>query len=472
MPIDPLSATIGGAQFASNLIQGFFGASSADAQRRDMQQSAERQVISNFQSAYDNWQFEDALSQLNFDYATNSAKLSFAIESAVALLNWKSANALEEARHIVATTNNEMEWMTQEAAQNRDYKVTQLLQAADQRQQLRVYEASEKTFSENTRLIASAAKQAYAFEKDRLKFERAGIRIDSAETRARFAGDKAQADIQASQIETRYRSELRQAGYTGEALQLAVKQNMQQFTGKQDAARREASVAAAGVAATGRTGATAARMMKDPFNQADVMLGSMGVELAYFGNEQQVELLKLAEATGLAGQMADMDRQRIYQNLDTSERLTNLTLEGLNLQEREAIFKSNNTIDDIGLQAKSQMNEAKANRELRPLAPVNLPEPLPIGKSLIPQPFLMPRPLQTTPGIQPFLPAKPLTAPMPRMGAVPTFGSNAGSILAGSIFQGVTSGLSAYQSALPPSGGNIQSMNTGGTIQTGIFAGQ
>jgi len=463
---------LGGAQFATNLVSGFLGASSADSQRRDQQQSAERQVISNFQSAYENWQFEDALSQLNFDYATNSAKLSFAIESAVALMNWKSANALEEARHIVASTNNEMEWLSQNAAQNRDYQITQLLQAADQRQQMRIYEASEKTFSENTRLIASAAKQAYAFEKDRLRFERAGMRIDSAETRARFEGEKTQANLQAKQIETRYRSELRQAGFSGEALQLEVKKRMQQFTGKQDAARREASAEASRVAASGKTGATAARMMRDPFNQADVMLGSMGVELAYFGNEQQVELLKLAEATGLAGAMADLDRQRIYANLDTSERMTNLTLEGLNLQEREAIFKSNNTIDDIGLQAKSQLNEARSNRELRPMAPVNLPEPLPIAKSLIPEPFLMPRPLQTTPGLQPFLPAKPLTAPMPRMGAVPTFGSNAGSILAGSIFQGVASGLSAYQSALPPSGGNIQPMNAGGTIRTGIFSGQ
>jgi hypothetical protein len=231
---------------------------------------------------------------------------------------------------------------------------------------------------------------------------------------------------------------------------MEVKKRMQQFTGKQDAARREASAEAASAVASGKSGATATRMMQDPFNRADIAVGAMGVELAFFGAEQRVELMKLAEATNLAGLMADLDRQQIYNSLDTSARMTNLALEGLNLQEREAISRSNNQIDDIGLQARSQMNEARSNRELRPMGPVQLPKPLPIARSLIPQPFTAPRPLQATPGLEPFLPSKPLAAPQPRLGSpIPRLASGATGTLISSIFQGAASAASAYAAYQP-----------------------
>jgi predicted Holliday junction resolvase-like endonuclease len=410
----------------------------------------ERNQRDTFMSQLDDWQHSEAQSQLNFNYAVHSAKLSSEIDKLAATLEWQTNNAMEEARHLVASTNNEMEWLAQTSAQQRDFQLTELIQAADHRAQMRVYEASERTYSENTRLIAQAAKQAYSFEKDRLKLERAGIKIQNQETRTRFQGESRDARNQAKQVETRYRSELRQSGLSGEALQKAVKQKMQEFTGKQDQMRREASSKSAEVAAAGKTGGTAERLMRDPYNQADVAIGAMGVELGFFGSEQQTELLKLAEATGLAGQMADLDRQRIYNNLDTSARLTNLTLESLNLQERQAIFQSNNQIDDIKLQARSQMNEARSNRELRPMTPINIPDPTPIAKTLVPQPFMQPRPLQLTPGLQPFLPGKPMAAPMPRMGsAIPRMSSGAGGILANSIFQGAANFASAFQNYSP-----------------------
>jgi hypothetical protein len=145
--------------------------------------------------------------------------------------------------------------------------------------------------------------------------------------------------------------------------------------------------------------------------------------------------------------MADIDRQQIFNSLDTSARMTNLALEGLNLQEREAIFRSNNQIDDIGLQARSQMNEAKSNRELRPMGPVQLPKPLPIARTLTPQPFMQPRPLQLARGLKPLLPSQPLAAPMPRMGSpIPRQTSGAGGILASSILQGAAGFANAFQS--------------------------
>jgi hypothetical protein len=197
-------------------------------------------------------------------------------------------------------------------------------------------------------------------------------------------------------------------------------------------------------------------MMQDPFNRADIAVGAMGVELAFFGAEQRVELMKLAEATNLAGLMADLDRQQIYNSLDTSARMTNLALEGLNLQEREAISRSNNQIDDIGLQARSQMNEARSNRELRPMGPVQLPKPLPIARSLIPQPFVAPRPMQATSGLKPFLPNRPLAAPQPRLGSpIPRLASGATGTLISSIFQGAASAASAYAQYKPPSVGTL-----------------
>jgi hypothetical protein len=431
----------------SSILGGIFGSSSADSQARDQRQAAERQQLDAFMSQMDDWQYSQAANQLNFDYAVNSAKLAFNIEKAVALQNWETSKALEQARYIYASTNAEMEWQSQTAAQQRDFDITRTLQAADYRQQLRVFEASERTFSQNTRLISDAAKQAYSFEKDRLRFERAGIQISTKEARTRFAGEKQESDLRARQIETKYRSELRQAGFSGEALQMEVKRRMQEFTGKQDSARREASVEAAAVVASGRSGATMTRMMQDPFSRADIAVGSMGVELAFFGTERQVELMKLAEATNLAGLMADIDREQIFNNLDTSARMTNLTLEGLNLQEREAIFRSNNQIDDTRLQARSQMNEAKSNRELRPMGPVRLPQPLPIARTLTPQPFMQPRPLQLAPGLRPLLPNQPLAAPMPRMGSpIPQQSSGAGGILASSILQGAAGIAGAFQS--------------------------
>lgn len=457
IPFEPISAGLG---VIGNVIGGFASASAADAQRRDQKQMAENQQLNAFLTNLDAYKFNEAQNRLNYEFAKNSAQLSFEIEKAVALQTWETNKALEQSRYIYQSTNNEMEWRSQTAAQERDFDITRLLQAADFRAQMRVYEASEKTYSQNTQLIAAAAKQSYEFEKQRLKYERSGIRLDNQEARVQFAQERKSAINQAKQVEARYRSEMRQAGFSGEELQRRVQQRMQEFTAKQDAARREATAESAKVAATGRTGATAARMMQDPFNTTDVAVGAMGVELAFFGAEQQVELLKLAEATNLAGQLADLDRTQIYNSLNTSARMTNLTLENLNLQEREAIFKSNNALDDTRLQAKSQLNEARANRELKPLSPVQLPEPLPIPKSVVPKPFLQPRPPQLAPGLQPLLPQAPMQGPAPRMGAPVSFSSSgAAGMIASTLFQGAGQFVSSLGKYTAPNPGSVSSMN-------------
>jgi hypothetical protein len=440
-----------GLGLASGVASGILGRNQAEDQAQAQRRSAERQQLSTYASQLEDWEYNEAISNLNFDFAVNSARLSHKIDQSIALQNWNTANRLEQARYLAADTNAEIQFKSENAVQARDYQITQLLQAADYSQQLRVYQASERTFSENTRLISQAASNAYSFEKDRLRFERAGINIQAEEGRARFNAEADQARIQAKQVEARYRGELRQAGFSGEALQMEVEKRMQQFTAKQDVARREALSESSQVAASGRSGATATRMMADPFNRSDLMLGSMGVELAFFGSEQQVELFKLADATGLAGQMADMDRARIYNSLDTSARMTNLNLESLNTQERQAIWQSNNQLDDIGLQARSQMNEARSNRELRPMVPLKLPEPLPVARTVIPQPFLQPMPIQATPGLQPLIPSRPMSAPRPRLGSsIPKLPSGGGSILASGILQGIQSAVGNYTAFKPP----------------------
>ena len=466
MAIPLASLAIGGGQALSSIVGGFLGAGNADAQARDQRQALERQKLDQFLSATEAWDFNEANSQLNYQFAKASAGIAFEIEKAVTLQDWETSKALDQARYTVANTNNEMQWLAQNAAQQRDFDLTRTLQAADQRQQIRVYEASERTYSQNTRLIARAVGQAYRFEKERLKFERAGLDFGARQARTRFAGDQQQATNQAKQVEARYRSELRQSGLSGERLQSEVKRRMQEFTGRQDAARREASTEAAAVAATGKQGATATRMMQDPFSRSDIAVGALGVELGFFGTEQQIELVKLAEATGLAGALADIDRDQIFSNLDTSARMTNLALEDLNLKEREAIFRSNNQIEDSTLQARSQMNEALANRELRPLEPVKIPRPIAIPKTMIPKPFEMPRPLQLTPGLQPLLPQQPLSAPRPRMGSpVPSLSSGAGGILAQSIASGFSNIANAFNSG-PPSSGTLNPLPQ----RSGIFS--
>lgn len=454
IPFEPISAGLGA---LGSIVGGIFGASSADAQRRDAQQNAENQQLNAFLTNLDAYNFGNAQNQLNYEFAKNSALLSFEIEKAVTLQNWETSKAMENARYIYQSTNNEMEWQAQSAAQQRDFDITRMLQAAEYRSQMRVYEASERTYSENTQLIAASAKQSYEFEKQRLKFERAGIKLDNREARERFAGERRSAVNQAKQIEARYRSELRQAGFSGEELQIRTQQKVQEFTAKQEAGRREASAESAKVAASGKSGATAARMMKDPFNTNDIAIGAMGVELAFFGAERQVEMFKLAEATNLAGALADIDRNQIYNSLNTSARMTNLALEGLNLQEREAIFKSNNALQDTRLQARSQLNEARANRELKPMSPVQLPEPLPIPKSVVPKPFLQPRPMQLAPGLQPLLPQAPMTPPAPRMGAPVSFSSSgaAGQIVSG-LFQGAAQFSGALGKYTAPNAGTVQ----------------
>lgn len=426
------------------IIGGLLGSSSQRKAERDQRRNSEQQIAATYNQQVAAWQFNEASEQLNYDFAKNSAKLQFEIEKAVALQQWRTQNNLEQARFIVDSTNLEIENLSANAQQQRDFDITRTLQEADHRAQVRAYEQSEKTYSQNTQLIARAATQGYQYEKARLSFERAGIRIDSQKIRQGFDDTKKRATNEAKSVEAQYRSSLRQAGLKGEELQRAVKEKMGQFTGQVDKTRREASGASATAAADGRTGASANRVMNDPFNQANFAIGAMGIELAYFGERQQAELYKLAEETNLAGYLADNQRAQLSQQVSNQERLSNLELGAQNLKERQSIFQANNNIRDNSLQAQSQMNEAESSRMLDPLRPVDIPNPLAIPRAFLPRPFETPRPLAATKGLQPFIPKRGLSAPEPVLGASPNITSQSGNILAQGILSGVGSGVSSY----------------------------
>jgi hypothetical protein len=372
------------------------------------------------------------------------------LERAVALQSWRSQNGVDAADWIIRSTNLDIQNLSVNAQNQRDVDFQRTLQAADQRAQLRQFEQSERTYSQNTQLIAEAAAQSYSYITERLKFERAGLAIQRGQIQEGFNQSKKQAINQAKAQEARFANELRQAGLSGEDLQKAVRQRMKQFTATQDQTRREASSRGAQAAATGRQGQSANRLMQDPLNQASLALGVLGIELAFFGEERQSELLKLAAATNLQSTLTDAEREQLNIRLQSEATLANLSLTENNLREREGIFEANNNLADTRLQAMSQMNQAESNRVLRPLDQVQILDPLQTPRSFLPQPFQAPIPLAATRANRAIIPARPIRAPMPVLGQQGfTSASASGGLLLQGILGAAQSGIQAYN-ARPP----------------------
>lgn len=448
--MDPVTGIATGVQAVGSLIGGIFGSSSARDAERDARRNANQQRIENFNTQLSNWQLNEAQTDLTYDFAVASARLTRQLEQAVALQQWRSQNGINTAEWIARSTNLQIDNIQVNAQNQRDVDFQRTIQAADYRAQLRLFEQSERTYSQNTQLIASAAAQSYAYMTDKLKFERAGFDIQRRQVQTTFNQSKRQAINSAKAQEAQYANELRQAGLTGEELQKAVRQRMKQFTATQDQTRREASARASQVAATGRQGQSANRLMQDPLNQASLALGVLGIELAFFGEERQSELLKLAATTNLQGVLTDLERQQLNIRMQSEETLSNLTMETNNLQEREAIFEANNNLADTRLQAQSQMNQAESNRLLRPMDPVQILDPLQVPRSFLPRPFEAPLPLAATPANNPIIPSRPLRAPAPILGRQ---GFSSASAATGILLQGITSaassGISAFNSMAP-----------------------
>lgn len=494
----PPEVAIGLAKGAGDLIGGIFGASSQKDAERDARRNANQSRIQTFNAQVADWQYNQAQQQINYNFAVASAKLSAQIGRAVATQDWQTQKALSRGSWITQSTNLRIENLAVNAQNQRDVDYQRTLQAADYRTQTRLFEQSERTYSENTRLIADAARQGFQYEKAKLAFERLGfdlqrqqtyqqggatkgalalerqgIALQRDEAFTRFDATKKQARNQAKQIESRYKQQLTEAGLSGEALQGEVKRLMQEYTAQVDRGRREASKESAEAQATGRSGASVNRVAADPFNQNNFAIGSLGVELGFFGQQKQLEMMKLVSQTNLAGVLADSERQQLYDQVRVDELLTNLGLKGLNLAERRAIFEANNNIDtlnsnlqglnlnerrsifetnnaldDIQLEGRSLMNQAESARLLRPLDPVKILDPLQVPMSFLPSPMNIPKPLAArNAATRPFLPGKPLGAPAPVLGSQAfSSASAAPGILIGGITNAATSFASAWKS--------------------------
>jgi hypothetical protein len=302
---------------------------------------------------------------------------------------------------------------------------------------MRMYEESERTFSVNSQLISQAASQGYNYQKTMLAFQREGFANQRSTIHTNFGGAKREAINAAKSAEAKYRSELRQSGVTGEQLQLQVKQKMNEFTQKQDATMRAGNAKASEAAATGRQGKSANRVMENPLNQASLAIGALAIELAFFGEERQYEMLKLAEATNLAGILVDNERDQINIKMQTQERIANLELSNNNIAERQAISTTNFNLADINLQAKSQMNQAESNRMLSPLDRIAIPDALKVPEPFLPTPFAPPKPLSAQEGLYPQI-MRPLDAPKPQKGVMPAKTNPGTGILIGGIANAVS----------------------------------
>lgn len=448
--MEPVSLAIAGAQAVGSIVSGIFGANSARDAEEDARRNANQQRIESFNTQVGSWQLNEAQTDLTYDFAVASARMSRDLERAVALQSWRSQNGVDAADWIIRSTNLDIQNLSVNAQNQRDVDFQRTLQAADQRAQLRQFEQSERTYSQNTQLIAEAAAQSYSYITERLKFERAGLAIQRGQVQEGFNQSKKQAINQAKAQEARFANELKQAGLSGEDLQKAVRQRMKQFTATQDQTRREASSRGAQAAATGRQGQSANRLIQDPLNQASLALGVLGIELAFFGEERQSELLKLAAATNLQSTLTDAEREQLNIRLQSEATLANLSLTENNLREREGIFEANNNLADTRLQAMSQMNQAESNRVLRPLDQVQILDPLQTPRSFLPQPFQAPIPLAATRANRAIIPARPIRAPMPVLGQQGfTSASASGGLLLQGILGAAQSGIQAYN-ARPP----------------------
>jgi hypothetical protein len=161
-------------------------------------------------------------------------------------------------------------------------------------------------------------------------------------------------------------------------------------------------------------------------------IGALGIELAFFGQERQYEMLKLAEATNLSGILVDNERQQLNIKMKTQEALSNLELSNTHIAEKKAIDETNFNMADIELQGKSQMNQAESNRMLEPMKQVPIPGALKVPTPYLPRPLQAPRPLSGQQGLYPMI-QKPLVAPYPTKGAMPARQDSGAGVLIGGV---------------------------------------
>jgi hypothetical protein len=320
-------------------IKGLFGKSDAQLNAAAQNRFNKLQAAYTYQSQLRDYGAEvsNIRNQLAFSQAKASQEI--AIAKAVANQEWQFTNAVNRFNYIRESTNAELNWQYRTAAQKMDWQLQQTLQDAEYRASMRAFEQSEKTFAEQLRLNSQAAASAY---------------------------EGSQLQMRAAQM-----SSIIEA----------------------DSARRETAKQKGAVAASGRSGASMARLQMDAQQQYANDLGLL--------------------ATNLAFAQADF-----------------------NVSQQDAY-----------LATQSANAEAESRRMLRPMDKINIPRPIDIPKAYIPQPIQTPRPLQNF--IKPIMPKRAILPSAPTRAPVPVVRGPSRLSYVGQIGESVLRAFSMGQSLTP-----------------------
>jgi hypothetical protein len=322
------------------------GAAGAIGQQQDAKKAAAGQNRVNtlaselsYQSQLRDYGFQVADLNNQLAYAQAKAKQEIEIAKASANQEWQFNNAVQRFNYIRESTNAQLDWQYQTAAQQMDWQLQQTLQDAEYRSSIRAFEQSEKTFAEQVRLNSLAAGRAY----------------EGAQTQMRLS--QAQAALEADTLRTQ--------------------------TAKQQGA----------VAASGRSGASMARLAMDAQQQYGRDLGLLATNLAF------------AKTDFALGQM------------------------------------------DGWLSQQSANAEAQSRRMLRPMDKINIPQPVGIPQAYIPQPIDIPKPIVNQ--INPIVPDRIIAPPEPIKGPVPIARAPSTLGLIGNIGTSIVGGIGTANSLTP-----------------------
>jgi hypothetical protein len=300
------------------------GKKAAKEQNKINKQSAEL----SYQSQLRDYGFQVASAEDQLAYATAKAKQEVEISKATATQEWQFNNAVQKFNYIRENTNAEMDWQYQTAAQQMDWQLQETIQAAEYRASFRAFEQSEKTLVEQLKLNTMAAGRAY---------------------------EGAQIQMRLSQAQTA----------------------MEADTLRTQTAKQQGSVAA-----SGRSGASMARLAMDAQQQYGRDLGTLATNLAF------------AKSDFAIGQM------------------------------------------DGWLAKESANAEAQSRRMLRPIDKIDIPRPVGIAKAYIPQAIDIPQPIINL--VQPIIPDRIIAPPKPIKSPVPIVrGPSVGSLVAGIVSGGL-----------------------------------
>jgi hypothetical protein len=292
-----------------------------------------------YQSQLRDYGFQVTSTTDQLAYATAKARQEVAISKATANQEWQFTNAVQRFNYIREKTSADLDWQYQTAAQKMDWQLQRTLQDAEYRASVRAFEQSEKTYAEQLRLNSMAAGRAY----------------EGAQVQMRVS--QAQAALEAESIRTQ--------------------------TTKQQGA----------VAASGRSGASMARLAMDAQQQYAKDMGILATNLSF--------------------------------------------------------AKTDFTISqqDAWLSQQSANAEAESRRMLRPMDKINIPRPINIPKAFIPKPINVPKPVVNK--ISPIVPDRIIAPPQPIKAPTPIVrGPSGGSLVAGMLSEGL--GLASTVKSLFP----------------------